>query len=216
VLYIIQIVEIIAIYFIYVQKKDVIFAHARDVFVKYYLLITKCPKIAIVLSVLYWVIHGARVKFDDTDVKVLRNLQKDARTNFADIAKECNVSVDTIIKRLHRLQMNGVVKGTTILLEPKLMGMDCLASLEVNVDAVDLAETVEAIKNQPGIVFCTFSMGMQNIFAIAVLRNMKELNILREFIKGLTHVKELKTSIWVDDVLLCPENFELEKLKENR
>ena len=160
--------------------------------------------------------YGARVKFDDTDIKVLRNLQKDARTNFADIAKECSVSVDTIIKRLHRLQRNGVVKGTTILLEPKLMGMDCLASLEVNVDDVDVAETVEAIKNQPGIVFCTFSMGMQNIFAIAVLRNMKELNILREFIKGLTHVKELKTSIWVDDVLLCPENFELEKLKENR
>ena len=72
------------------------------------------------------------------------------------------------------------------------------------------------MRKQPGVVFCTPSMGMQNIFAIAVLRSMKELNILRESIKGLTHVKELKTSIWVDDVLLCPENFELELLKENR
>ena len=156
------------------------------------------------------------MKFDDTDVRVLRNLQKDARTNFADIAKECGVSVDTIIKRLQRLEKNGVVKGTTILLEPRLMGMDCLASLEVNVDAVDVQEVVAAMRKQPGVVFCTPSMGMQNIFAIAVLRSMKELNLLRESIKGLTHVKELKTSIWVDDVLLCPENFELELLKENR
>ena len=52
--------------------------------------------------------------------------------------------------------------------------------------------------------------------SFAVLKNMKELNVLRESINGLSHVKELKTSIWVDDVLLCPENFELEKLKENR
>ena len=155
------------------------------------------------------------MKFDDTDVRVLRNLQKDARTNFADIAKECGVSVDTIIKRLQRLQKNGVVKGTTILLDPRLLGMDCLASLEVNVDAVDVAEVVNAMKNQQGVVFCTPSMGMQNIFAVAVLRSMKDLNVLRESIKGLAHVKELKTSIWVDDVLLCPENFELEQLKES-
>ncbi|MGD0803308.1 MAG: Lrp/AsnC family transcriptional regulator [Candidatus Bathyarchaeia archaeon] len=154
------------------------------------------------------------MKFDDTDVRVLRNLQKDARTNFADIAKECGVSVDTIIKRLQRLQKNGVVKGTTILLDPRLMGLDCLVSLEVNVDAVDVAEGVDAMKKQPGVVFCTPSMGMQNIFAIAVLKDMRELNLLRESIKGFTYVKDLKTSIWVDDVLLCPENFELERLKE--
>jgi Lrp/AsnC family transcriptional regulator for asnA, asnC and gidA len=156
------------------------------------------------------------VKFDDIDIKVLRNLQKDARTNFADIAKECSVSVDTIIKRLQHLEKNGVVKGTTILLEPRRMGMDCLASLEVNVDVVDVYEVVAVIKKQPGVVFCTPTMGMQNIFAIAVLQSMKELNVLRESIKGITQVNELKTSIWVDDILLCPENFELELLKESR
>lgn len=156
------------------------------------------------------------MKFDDIDIKVLRNLQKDARTNFADIAKECSVSVDTIIKRLQHLEKNGVVKGTTILLEPRRMGMDCLASLEVNVDVVDVYEVVAVIKKQPGVVFCTPTMGMQNIFAIAVLQSMKELNVLRESIKGITQVNELKTSIWVDDILLCPENFELELLKESR
>lgn len=156
------------------------------------------------------------MKFDDTDVRVLRNLQKDARTNFANIAKECGVSVDTIIKRLKRLEKNGVVKGTTILLEPRLMGMDCLASFEVNADVIDIYEVVTSMKKQSGIVFCTPSMGMQNIFAIAVIRSMKDLNVLRESIKGLAHVKDLKTSIWVDDFLLCPENFELELLKESR
>jgi len=157
---------------------------------------------------------GASVKFDNTDVNVLRNLQKDARTNFSDIAMECGVSVDTIIKRFQRLKRNGVVKGTTVLLDPRRFGLDCLASLEVNVDPAFSNDMVKTIKKQPGIVFCTPSMGMQNIFALAVLANMKDLNDVLETIKGLQHVRELKTSIWVENILLCPENFELEKLKE--
>lgn len=154
------------------------------------------------------------MKFDDTDVRVLRNLQRDARTNFADIAKECGVSVDTVIKRFQRLQRGGVVKGTTILVDPRHFGLDCLASLEVSVDPVSSADTVKAINAQAGVVFCTPSMGMQNIFAVVVLANMNELNNLLENIKGLPSVRELKTSFWVEDLLLCPENFELENLKE--
>jgi Lrp/AsnC family transcriptional regulator for asnA, asnC and gidA len=153
------------------------------------------------------------LKFDDTDVRILRNLQKDARTNFADIAKECGVSVDTIIKRFQRLRRNGVVKGTTILLDPRHLGLDCLASLEINVEPVRVAEVVDQMREKPGVVFCTPSMGKENVFAITVLRGMKELNNLKEEIKGTPYVRDVKTSIWVEDVLLCPENFELEGLK---
>lgn len=153
------------------------------------------------------------MKFDETDVRVLRNLQKDARTNFADIAKECDVSVDTIIKRFQRLQKNGIVKGTTILLDPRHFGFDTLTSLELNVDPVHVPEVVDKMRKEPGVVFCTPSMGMYNIFAVTVLRGMKELNSLKELIESLSYVREVKTSIWVDDLLLCPENFELEELK---
>jgi DNA-binding Lrp family transcriptional regulator len=156
------------------------------------------------------------LKFDDTDIKIIRNLQRDARTNFADIAKERDLSVDTIIKRFHRLQKNGVIKGTTILLDPRLFGFYNLASLEVSVEPIHLTSVVEKIQAQPGVVFCTPSMGMQNVFTITVLHDMRELNILGETIKNIPHVREVKTSIWVGDVLLCPENFELVGLKEGK
>ena len=53
------------------------------------------------------------MKFDETDIRVIRSLQRDARTNFADIAGKCDVSVDTIIKRFQRLKKTGISKGTT-------------------------------------------------------------------------------------------------------
>jgi DNA-binding Lrp family transcriptional regulator len=153
------------------------------------------------------------MKFDETDVRIIRNLQRDARTSFADIAAECNVSVDTIIKRFQRLRKNGVVRGTTILLDPRHFGLECPASFEIGVEPVKVSSVVEALQRQPGVVFCTPSVGMQNVFAIAVLPGMKELNTLLEKIKTLPDVVDVKTSIWVEDILLCPENFELEGLK---
>lgn len=45
----------------------------------------------------------ARRKLGEIDVSILRNLQKDARTKYSDMAAQCNVSVDTIIKRFRKL-----------------------------------------------------------------------------------------------------------------
>ena len=156
---------------------------------------------------------GTPMKFDDTDIRIIRNLQRDARTNFAEIAKECDISVDTIIKRFQRLRRNGVIRGTTILLDPRHFGLECPASLEISVEPVQVTDVVEKLRRKPGVVFCTPSVGMQNIFAVVVLPGMKELNILIEAIKALPDVNDVKTSIWVEDILLCPENFELEGIK---
>ena len=153
------------------------------------------------------------MKFDETDIRIIRNLQRDARTNFADIAKECSVSVDTIIKRFQRLRRNGVVRGTTILLDPRHFGLECPASLEISVEPVHVNAIVDELRKKIGVVFCTPSVGMQNIFAVVVLPGMKELNTLIENIKAIPDVNDVKTSIWVEDILLCPENFELEGIK---
>jgi DNA-binding Lrp family transcriptional regulator len=101
----------------------------------------------------------------------------------------------------------------TILLDPRRLGFDCPASLEIKVEPVHVTEVVEQTRRQPGVVFCTPSMGMQNVFAVVILKSMNELNSLIEKIKALPEVREVKTSIWVEEILLCPENFELEGLK---
>jgi len=153
------------------------------------------------------------MKFDETDVRIIRNLQRDARANFADIATECGVSVDTIIKRFQRLRRNGVVRGTTILLDPRHFGLGCPASLEISVEPVRTPFVIEQLRRQPGVVFCTPSVGERNVFTVVVLEGINELNTLIEKIKALPDVRDVKTSIWVEDILLCPENFELEGLR---
>ena len=155
-----------------------------------------------------------KVKIDGIDVNIIRALQKDARTNFAHIAKDCRVSTDTVSKRFRKMKKVGIVRGTTILLNPKSFGHDCVASLGIDVDYPHVEEVVELVGKIPDVVFCTSSMGRHDIFAIAVLRNVGRLSQVKEFVKGHPLVREVTASIWVDEILLCPENFEFKHLEK--
>ena len=158
----------------------------------------------------------ARQKIDTVDITILRNLQRDARTKYTDIANECNVSVDTIIKRYRKLQKQGIITNTTLLLDPRRFGDEVIANFSIDVEPQSIQEVLTYLDKQPGIIFTTHSLGEYDIFTIATARNMNEMNNLKETIQSHTMVREVKTSIWVDQFLLCPQNFELEPLLEEK
>jgi len=155
-----------------------------------------------------------KMKIDETDIAILRALQLDARTRYTDIAKQCNVSVDTIIKRYKKLKRRGLVKRTTILLDPRKFGKEVIANLSIDTEPACIDEVIGFLNEQDGITFATHSMGSYDVFAIAMKRNMNEMNALKETIQSHTKVNDVQTNIWVDQYLLCPQNFELEPLLE--
>jgi len=156
----------------------------------------------------------SELRIDEIDVSIIRSLQRDARANLSDIARDCGVSVDTISKRFRKMRRAGIIRGTTILLNPKSFGYDCVASLGIDVIYPHLKDVVEFIHRIHEIVFCTTSMGRYDVFCIAVLRNVGRLSQVKDLIKGHPVVREVTTSIWVDEILLCPENFEFEHLRK--
>ncbi|MCW4048945.1 MAG: Lrp/AsnC family transcriptional regulator [Candidatus Bathyarchaeota archaeon] len=149
------------------------------------------------------------MRFDKVDVAILRALQLDARTRYSKIANTCNVSVDTIIKRYKKLQQKGIVKQTTLLLDPRMLGYEVIANMAIDVEPTSVAEVLGFLKEQEGVTFATHSMGQYDIFAIVMSHTMNEMNSLKEHIQSHTMVREVNTSIWVDQFLLCPQNFEL-------
>lgn len=155
-----------------------------------------------------------RQKIDNIDITILRNLQLDARTKYTDIAKQCDVSVDTIIKRYRKLRKTGIISNTTLLLDPRKFNDEIIADFSIDVEPKGLQEVLSYLEKQPGIIFSTHVLGKYDIFVIATARNMNEMNNLKERIQGQKMIREVKTSIWVDQFLLCPQNFELEPLLE--
>lgn len=154
-----------------------------------------------------------KMKLDEIDVTILRHLQQNARTKYSEIAEECDVSVDTIIKRFKKLKTKGIVTGTTLLLDPRKFGDEVIANFSIDVEPSSVEEVLGFMGKQIGVNFATHAMGAYDIFSIATRKNMNEMNILKETIQSHRMVREVKTSIWVDQFLLCPQNFELEVTK---
>jgi len=156
---------------------------------------------------------SSNLRIDEVDITIIRALQKDARANFSSIARDCGVSIDTISKRFGKMKKAGVVRGTTILLNPKSFGNECVGSFGVDINYPHLREVVEFVQKIPEIIFCTTSMGKHDIFCITELKNVGLLGQVKDIIKAHPAVKEVTTNIWVDEILLCPENFELKHLE---
>ena len=151
------------------------------------------------------------IKLDKVDIAIIRALQKNARDSFAAIAKTCDVSIDTISKRFKKIENTGVARGTTVLLNPKSFGYDCVASFGIRVDFSHIQEILQFLKKLPDIAFATQTMGRHSIFAIAIVKNVGKLSQVKEIIKGHPKVREIITSIWINEILLCPENFDLQQ-----
>ena len=152
-----------------------------------------------------------RGRLDERDVRLLRFLERDARYTFAEIARDLGVSIDTITKRFKKMQEMGVLKRTTVLQNPRALGVETIASLELEVDYSRVDELVSEICGYPWVVFCTSSLGKKDIFAIAFLESVEALSRISFQLKGLEGVRDVKSSIWINDYMLCPENFDLSR-----
>jgi Lrp/AsnC family transcriptional regulator for asnA, asnC and gidA len=152
-----------------------------------------------------------RVKLDELDAKIVRALQKDARANFTDIAKDCSVSTDTISKRFRKMKRTGLIVGTTIILNPKGFGYDQAASIGIRVEYPHVDEVVDSLREMPEIQFCASSMGRYNIFAVAVLKGIEGLAQLKDSIRQHTAVREVTMSILLEiNLTLSLQNFKFE------
>lgn len=155
------------------------------------------------------------MKIDDKDILIIRSLQLDARTTFSSIAKKAKLSVDTIAKRYRRLKRNKIIKKTTLLLDPRKFGKEIIVNFDISVQPSKIFDVLKMLEETKGILFATESLGDFGLFAIAEMKSMEEMNRLKEDIKGLPMVNKVSTSIWVEQFLLCPQNFEFEPMLES-
>ncbi len=147
---------------------------------------------------------------DETDVNILRMLQNDARTPFKEIANQCNVSIDTIKNRFTAMKKKGVIRGSTIVIDPKKMGKGNLVLIGVQVMQHYSESVMNMIKKISGMCVVTRAIGRYDVEAIFLLKDIEQIGFTKEIIADFPQVKSVDVGIFVDKPLLCPKNFEFE------
>ena len=101
---------------------------------------------------------------DAIDRKILKFLIKNARMPFLEIARECGISGAAIHQRIRKLDESGVILGSRLVVDPKMLGFDVCAHIGISLnDPQLLTQTMERLKKVPEIVECHFVTGAYNI-----------------------------------------------------
>ena len=63
-------------------------------------------------------------KLDDLDRAILKTLMEDARTPYAEMAKQFEVSPATIHVRIEKMKAADIIQGTEVIVDTKKLGYD--------------------------------------------------------------------------------------------
>ena len=113
---------------------------------------------------------------DNTDVKILQCLMKNARANSSEIAEKVKLSTSTVIERIKKLENSGVIKGYAAIIVPEKLGKDVTALISVAIDHPKFNDGfVAAVKDNRHIAECLYIAGEFDYFLKVVTDNTKTL-----------------------------------------
>ncbi len=151
---------------------------------------------------------------DNIDLYIIETLSKDARTSFRQIAMALNVSPDTIIDRYNALQQKGVIRGSTIVLNPKEIGYKAMAVFMIDIspskengNRFDSNEILETLIKMRNIIVASKTVGDHDLLAIGVVKSFQHLFAVRDEIAAIPGVKDMDVSFWSEITELSPKYF---------
>ncbi|HKU48669.1 MAG TPA: Lrp/AsnC family transcriptional regulator [Nitrososphaera sp.] len=89
---------------------------------------------------------------DETNLRILDILSRDASKPFVEIAKELEISDATVHMRVKRLVASGIIKGFTIATDSRMLGYSHLAFMGINIRQGCADELVAFLSKQEEIL----------------------------------------------------------------
>jgi Lrp/AsnC family leucine-responsive transcriptional regulator len=67
------------------------------------------------------------VELDELDLRIVDTLLRDGRAPAAQIAEQIGLSRPAVADRIEKLERQGVIRGTTVVIEPRMLGREVTA-----------------------------------------------------------------------------------------
>jgi len=156
-------------------------------------------------------------RLDDIDLAIIKRLTQSARTSFRKIAQELSISPDTVINRYAGLQEKGVIRGSTIIINPKKLGYQAMAVFLIDTAPPHIVATestpadssliLDKLIKMRNIIVATKTVGDHDLLAIGVALDFEHLTQIRNDIVKIPGVQDLQVSFWAEMMELCPKYF---------
>jgi DNA-binding Lrp family transcriptional regulator len=147
------------------------------------------------------------MKLDEIDLEILEILKKDARTSFREIARRLEVSPDTVSNRYGRLSEQGIIIGSTVVIDPSRIGYSFVTRFGIDVKPAYSSQVLESIIQIPSVIVASKVVGNHDLVAISVIKDFQHLCDLRDTILEMPFVDKVELGMWIGTMELSPHYF---------
>ena len=149
------------------------------------------------------------MKLDAIDRRILKALQRDARLQNVELAREVGLSPSPCLRRVRLLEEAGIIERYVALLNPAKIGMGLTVFARVWLTAQD-AKTVDhftnAIRQLPQVVECHLMAGDCDFLLRVVVADLEDYRRFQiESLTGIKGVQSVKTDIPMQKIKLTSE-----------
>lgn len=142
-----------------------------------------------------------KFNLDKLDLQIIQHMMENAEISYADLGKKLFVSGGTIHVRIKKLQKDGIVKGTKLNTNLKLLGYDVIAFIGIYLKESSLYDSVakELYKMQE-VVRLNYTTGNYSMFAEIVCKDISELrDVLHEKLQKIKGIERTETLISLEE-----------------
>jgi Lrp/AsnC family leucine-responsive transcriptional regulator len=142
---------------------------------------------------------------DDTNRRLLAELQADARTSLAELGRRVGLSSPAVAERLGRLERDGVILGYHARIDPRALGFALSAVIRVRPAPRQLKQVATVAQESAEVVECRRITGEDCFVMLAHVRGVEH---LEELIDRFAAHGQTTTSI-VQSAPVAPRGIDL-------
>ena len=129
---------------------------------------------------------------DATDLRLLAELQDDARVSLAELGRRVGLSSPAVAERLRRLEDDGAIAGYRAVVDPRKLGYQLGVLIRIRPAPRNIAVVADIARQTPEVVECHRVTGDDCFVMTAYVRDVEH---LEELIDTFTPHGQTTTSI---------------------
>ncbi|HKG66510.1 MAG TPA: Lrp/AsnC family transcriptional regulator [Solirubrobacteraceae bacterium] len=133
-----------------------------------------------------------RRQIDEIDIRLLTELQEDARVSNAELGRRVGLSAPAVAERVVRLQECGAIIGFHADVDPRVLGLTLSAILRVRPAPRELPKVAQLARDTPEVVECHRITGEDCFFLKLHVRDVEH---LEEVIDAFAFFGQTTTSV---------------------
>jgi len=115
---------------------------------------------------------------DATNLRLIAELQKDARLTLAELGRRVDLSPPAVADRLRRLESEGVITGYSVQVDPRALGYSLGVQIRIRPAPRQLTAVADLARDTPEVIECHRVTGDDCYVMTAYVRDVEHLETI--------------------------------------